>query len=151
LLALSYHCKFREILKALTSKVIYNGELRTTATHLKSGTAIETDAPLDNQGKGERFSPSDLVATALASCMLTIMGIAARTHGLNIEGTECEVEKIMGTEPRRIVEVKIRMTLPKDGSYTDKDKKILEHAALTCPVIESLHTDCKKTLDMIWP
>jgi putative redox protein len=134
----------------VTSKVIYKGELRTEATHLRSGTVIETDAPLDNNGKGERFSPSDLVATALASCMLTIMGIAARTHNINITGTECEVEKIMVTDPRRIGEVKINMHFPQTENYTDKEKKILEHAAMTCPVIESLHPDIKKTVSFLW-
>ncbi len=134
----------------MTSKVIYKGELRTEATHLRSGTVIETDAPLDNNGKGERFSPSDLVATALASCMLTIMGIAARTHNINITGTECEVEKIMVADPRRIGEVKINMHFPQTESYTDKEKKILEYAAMTCPVIESLHPDIKKTVSFLW-
>lgn len=134
----------------MTSKVIYKGELRTEATHLRSGTVIETDAPLDNNGKGERFSPSDLVATALASCMLTIMGIAARTHNINITGTECEVEKIMVADPRRIGEVKINMHFPQTENYTDKEKKILEHAAMTCPVIESLHPDIKKTVSFLW-
>jgi putative redox protein len=133
------------------SKVIYSGELRTTATHLRSGTIVETDAPVDNNGKGERFSPSDLVATALASCMCTIMGIAARTHGINIDGTECEVEKIMVADPRRIGEIKVNVHFPKNQSYTDKEQKILEHAALTCPVFESLHPDCKKTVLFIWP
>lgn len=134
----------------MTSKVVYKGELRTEATHLRSGTVVETDAPLDNNGKGERFSPSDLVATALASCMLTIMGIAARTHNINITGTECEVEKIMVADPRRIGEVKINMHFPKSENYTDKEKKILEHAAMTCPVIESLHPDIKKTVSFLW-
>jgi putative redox protein len=134
----------------VTSKVIYKGELRTEATHLRSGTVVETDAPPDNNGKGERFSPSDLVATALASCMLTIMGIAARTHNINITGTECEVEKIMVADPRRIGEVKINMHFPKTENYTDKEKKILEHAAMTCPVIESLHPDIKKTVSFLW-
>ena len=134
----------------MTSKVVYLGELRTAATHLRSGNIIETDAPIDNQGKGERFSPTDLVATALASCMLTIMGMAARTHDINIGGTECEVEKIMGTNPRRIIEVKINMHFPKEQTYDDKQKKLLEHAALTCPVIESLHPDIKKTVSFLW-
>lgn len=134
----------------MTSKVVYKGELRTEATHLRSGTVVETDAPLDNNGKGERFSPSDLVATALASCMLTIMGIAARTHNINITGTECEVEKIMVADPRRIGEVKINMHFPQTENYTDKEKKILKHAAMTCPVIESLHPDIKKTVSFLW-
>ncbi|RYE25881.1 MAG: OsmC family peroxiredoxin, partial [Sphingobacteriales bacterium] len=99
----------------------------------------------------QRFSPSDLVATALGSCMMTIMGIAARAHNINIDGTTCDVEKIMVTEPRRIGEIKAHLEFPKSASYTDKEKKILEHAALTCPVFESLHPDCKKTVDFIWP
>lgn len=134
----------------MLSKVIYLGELRTAATHLRSGTIIETDAPVDNLGRGERFSPSDLVATALASCMLTIMGIAARTHEIDITGTECSVEKIMVADPRRIGEIKINMQFPESNSYDDKQKKILEHAAMTCPVIESLHPDIKKTVSFSW-
>lgn len=134
----------------MTSKVIYQGELRTVATHIQSGTVIETDAPVDNKGKGERFSPSDLVATALASCMLTIMGIAARTHGIDIDGTTCEVEKIMEANPRRIGAVRVRMIFPEGRSYTEKEQKILEHAALTCPVYLSLHPECKKTVEFGW-
>jgi uncharacterized OsmC-like protein len=135
----------------MTSKVVYKGDLRTEATHLRSNTIIETDAPIDNNGKGERFSPTDLVAAALASCMCTLMGIAARTHSINIDGTECEVEKIMVPNPRRIGEIKVSLHFPKEQSYSDKDKKILEHAALTCPVFESLHPDCKKSVSFLWP
>ena len=134
----------------MTSKVIYEGGLRTVATHIKSGSKIETDAPVDNKGKGERFSPTDLVATALASCMCTIMGIAANTHGINIDGVACEVEKIMTESPRKIGEVKVNVVFPQNSSYTDKERKILEHAALTCPVFLSLHPDCKKTVDFVW-
>ena len=135
----------------MTSKVIYQGDLRTEATHLQSGTIIETDAPVDNQGKGERFSPTDLVATALASCMLTLMGIAARTHNIEMDGTECEVEKIMVPNPRRIGGVNVKVTLPGTGKYTEKEMKILEHAALTCPVYLSLHPDCQKEVTFDWP
>jgi uncharacterized OsmC-like protein len=135
----------------MTSEVIYNGELRTQMTHIQSGSLVETDAPTDNNGKGERFSPTDLVATALASCMLTIIGIAARTHGFSIDGTRCEVEKIMAANPRRIGQINIRMQFPAEGYYDDKTKKIIEHSARTCPVIESLHPDCIKNLELIWP
>lgn len=135
----------------MTSKVIYNGDLRTTATHLKSGTVVETDAPTDNNGKGERFSPTDLVATALGSCMMTIMGIVARNHQIHIEGTSCEIEKIMEANPRRIGEIKINMTIQGTDHFSEKEKKILEHAALTCPVFESLHENLKKTVRFIWP
>ncbi len=135
----------------MTSEVIYQGDLRTSATHLQSGNSIETDAPTDNNGKGERFSPTDLVATALASCMLTIIGISARNHGFNIDGTKCTVEKIMVPDPRRIGEIKIDMTFPADQFFDDKTKVIIERAALTCPVFESLHPDCKKTINFLWP
>lgn len=134
----------------MTSKVVYEGHLRTVATHIKSGSVIETDAPIDNQGKGERFSPTDLVATALASCMMTIMGIAADTHHIDMDETVCEVEKIMTASPRKIGEVKVDIHFPKGKSYTDKEKKILEHAAFTCPVYLSLHPDCKKTISFDW-
>lgn len=134
----------------MTSKVVYEGDLRTIATHIKSGTVIETDAPIDNQGKGERFSPTDLVATALATCMVTIMGIAARTHGIDIVGVTCEIEKIMASDPRRIGEIKVQVGFPAPERYSDKEKKILEHAALTCPVFLSLHPDLKKTVSFNW-
>lgn len=135
----------------MTSRVTYEGDLRTVATHLQSGTMIETDAPVDNQGKGERFSPTDLVATALASCMCTIMGIAARTHQLNIEGIICEVEKVMTTNPRRIGEIKVNIIFPKTAKIEEKYRTILERAALTCPVYESLHPECKKSVLFVWP
>ncbi len=134
----------------MTSTVIYKGELRTAATHLKSGTVIETDAPTDNQGKGARFSPTDLVATALASCMATIMGIYARTHGIAIEGARMEVEKIMTPPPRRIGEIKVDLFFPEAENYEQKQKTALEHAALTCPVYLSLHPDIKKTVVFHW-
>lgn len=134
----------------MTSKVVYNGDLRSTATHLRSGSTIETDAPVDNQGKGERFSPTDLVATALAACIVTTMGIAGNTHGINIDGTECEVEKIMAADPRRIGEIKINIYMPKGKEYTDKEKTIMERAAHTCPVAKSLHPDLKQTLSFFW-
>ena len=134
----------------MTSKVSYKGNLRTEATHIRSNTTIETDAPTDNNGKGERFSPTDLVATAMASCMLTIMGIAANKHDIEMGDIECETEKIMAPNPRRIVEVKVNMKFPEGITYNDKEKKILEVAALTCPVIESLHPDLKKTVHFNW-
>lgn len=135
----------------MTSKVIYTGDLRTTCTHLRSGSTIETDAPVDNHGKGERFSPTDLLATALASCMVTTMGIACLTHNINIDGMECDVEKIMVANPRKVGEVKIDMRFPQRKPFTDKEKKILETAAINCPIMESLHPDCKKTLNITWP
>src|SRR5476649_1197002 len=131
-----------------TISTTYLGGLRTEATHLQSGTKIITDAPTDNQGKGEAFSPTDLLAEALASCILTTMGIAGNTHGINIDGTKCEVTKIMAPNPRRVAEVVVNLKFP--GEYTDKEKSILEHAALTCPVAISLHPDVKKTTNFGW-
>ena len=119
-----------------TSVVYYSGDLRTESEHLQSGNKIITDAPIDNEGKGEGFSPTDLVATSLANCMLTIMGIVARRHKVNIDGTRADVEKIMGTEPRRITEIQIEFYFP--ANYDSKTKTILEKAALNCPVAKSL-------------
>ncbi|RZJ82475.1 MAG: OsmC family peroxiredoxin [Chryseobacterium sp.] len=133
-----------------TSKVIYNGSLRTTSTHLASGEKIITDAPVDNNGKGEAFSPTDLLATSFANCMLTVMGIAANTHAIDIDGTSAEVTKVMATEPRRVSEIQVDFNFPPGSSYNDKQKKILEHAALTCPVHYSLHPDIKKEVNFNW-
>lgn len=134
----------------MTSKIIYNGELRTTATHLQSGTVIETDAPKDNHGMGERFSPTDLVATALGNCMMTIMGIAANTHHIQIEDSECTIEKIMTASPRRIGTIVVHLYMKGQQSFSDKERAILEHAALTCPVYLSLHPDIEKTVTFHW-
>jgi putative redox protein len=128
-----------------TSEIKYLGDLRTEATHTQSGITIITDAPVDNQGKGEAFSPTDLLATSLGSCMLTIMGIAARTHGIDMNGTTCSITKIMAAEPRRVSGIRAVITFP-GNDFSDKDKKILEHAALTCPVHFSLHPDIKKEI-----
>lgn len=128
-----------------TSKVKYLGDLRTEATHLHSGEKIITDAPLDNQGKAEYFSPTDLAATSLATCGLTIMGIAARTHGFNIDGTEATVTKVMYSNPRRIGEVHIEYQLP-DIQYSDKEKRIIEAAGKSCPVAMSLSPEVKQEI-----
>lgn len=135
----------------MTSTVVYQGDLHTEAVHLKSKTHIETDAPTDNNGKGERFSPTDLVATAFASCMLTLIGIASKTHNFNIDGTLCSVTKIMATNPRRIGEIIVSIEFPKEQHYDDKTKAIIERAALTCPVYESLHPEVKKSVSFLWP
>lgn len=127
-----------------TVETIYLGDLRTQATHLQSGTQILTDAPTDNQGRGESFSPTDLVATALGSCMLTIMGIAARTHGIDLVGTRLSITKVMSAAPRRIGEIIIDCYLP--HAYTPKERHLLENAAATCPVAQSLHADCVQTI-----
>ncbi len=127
------------------SKVVYTGHLRTIATHLGSNSEIVTDAPKDNNGKGEAFSPTDLVATATASCMLTVMGIAANTHNIEMTGTEVEVTKIMASNPRRISEIHCRVLI-KNSNLSDKEKSILEHTALTCPVIMSLSAEINKEI-----
>ena len=127
-----------------TSVVYYSGDLRTESEHLQSGNKIITDAPIDNEGKGEGFSPTDLVATSLANCMLTIMGIVARRHKVNIDGARADVEKIMGTEPRRITEIQIEFYFP--GNYDSKTKTILEKAALNCPVAKSLAESLQQSI-----
>jgi putative redox protein len=132
-----------------TVSTVYVGELRTQATHVRSGKELITDAPPDNKGKGEAFSPTDLLATSLGSCMLTIMGIAAREHGFNIDNTEVKIWKIMASDPRRVGEIKIELTFPKNN-FTDKQKKIIERAAHTCPVYLSLHPDLIKTFRFIY-
>ena len=127
-----------------TSKIIYKNNLRTEAQHIASGQKIITDAPLDNNGKGEAFSPTDLVATALASCMITIMAIAAEKNGINISETSASVKKIMGTNPRTISDIVIEIKMNKDLAL--KDRKRLEKAALACPVHKSLHPDINKEI-----
>lgn len=126
-----------------TSKINYLDNLRTEATHLKSGKIIITDAPPDNKGKGEAFSPTDLLCTSLGCCMLTIMGIAADTHNINIAGVCIEITKIMAANPRRVSEIIVEFDMSKN-KYTDKEKAILEHAALTCPVAQSLSAELKQ-------
>jgi uncharacterized OsmC-like protein len=132
----------------MISKVKYKGDLRTEAVHLGSGSAIVTDAPVDNQGKGEAFSPTDLVATALGSCMLTIMGIVARRDGIDIEDATAEVEKIMSKSPRRIGEIKVRLIFK--GPLNDIERGKLERAARTCPVSGSLHDELKETIEFVY-
>lgn len=133
----------------MTSKVNYLGDLRTAAIHIASDKNIITDAPIDNQGKGEAFSPTDTVATALASCLLTIMGIKARDLNIDITKTSAEVTKVMASNPRRISEIEITVNFTK--SYDQRIKKILEKAALTCPVSNSLHPDLKQNILFNWP
>lgn len=122
-----------------TSTVTYEGNLRTSAIHLQSNNQIITDAPTDNHGRGETFSPTDLLATSLASCMLTVMGIKAENMGLDLTGTLANVNKIMATEPRRVAQIDVTLTVK--GVTIDKDKTILLNTALTCPVAKSLHPE----------
>lgn len=129
----------------ITSKVVYNGELCTSATHIKSESEILTDAPTDNNGLGRTFSPTDLLATSLASCMITIMGIRANASSLNIEGTNANVTKIMASDPRRVSEVKLEIEIY-DRGLTAVQKQVLEKAALSCPVALSLSESLKQTV-----
>jgi putative redox protein len=135
----------------MTSRIIYKGNLRTEMTHLQSGTIVETDAPKDNQGLGEKFSPTDLVSSALGACMISIMGIAGRTHDIEVEETIVDIEKIMIADPqRRIGEIKVDLRFPLNKTYNDKQRKIIEHAAMTCPVFLSLSENVKKTVTFHW-
>jgi putative redox protein len=128
-----------------TIQTEYSGTLRTKALHVKSGNTLITDAPVDNHGKGEAFSPTDLVATALGSCMLTVIGIAAEAHHFNIEGTRLQITKIMAENPRRIGEIVIEFDFH-DNTYSEKERKIIEYAAQNCPVAKSLHSDLKQSI-----
>ncbi len=128
---------------SITIKTKYLKDLRCESVHVKSGAHLITDAPVDNNGKGSSFSPTDLLATSLASCMLTIMGIVAQRHGLNIDNTKCEVTKIMSAAPRKVAEIIVTFTFAKNN-FSENEKKLLEHAAHTCPVALSLHPDLEK-------
>lgn len=136
---------------AMTSSVIYDGDLRTTCTHLQSGSLFETDAPTDNQGKGERFSPTDLVGTALASCMLTTQAIRARALEGLIKGIRIDVNKVMASHPRRISALHLTFHYPPGFSVTPEQRTELEHIAMTCPVKESIHPDISLVVDFNWP
>ncbi len=127
----------------------YEGDLRVKLTHGPSGSVIETDAPTDNQGKGERFSPTDLVVTALGSCMMTIMGIVAKRDGIKLEGTNFRAEKHMLDNPRRIGKIVLEIYM--SSGLTDEQKKKLERAAHTCPVHQSLHPDIEQNIKFIYP
>ena len=127
-----------------TSIVYYQGDLRTESTHLQSGESYITDAPTDNEGKAEAFSPTDLIATGLANCMLTIMGIAAQSHGFNIDGSSVNAEKIMGKNPRRVSEIHLDISIK--GLLTEKQREILMKAAKHCPVSKSIHPEIKENI-----
>lgn len=131
-----------------TSKVTYLGELRTSSIHINSGSEIISDAPLDNNGKGEAFSPTDTVANGLATCMFTVMGIKARDMEIDLSNSTAEVTKIMAADPRRISEIHIVFNL--NVAVDDKTKTILERTANTCPVHYSLHPDIKKEITFNW-
>ena len=131
-----------------TAKVTYQGELRTQSIHLQSNNQIITDAPVDNHGKGEAFSPTDLLASSLASCMLTIMGIKAASMDLDISGSSAEVTKVMAAEPRRVSEVHVDIKFAQ--SFDARTQKVLEQAALTCPVAKSIHPDIQQIVNFYY-
>ena len=132
----------------MTSTVVYTGELRTSCTHIRSGNSFETDAPVDNHGKGERFSPTDLMSTSLGICMITVMGIKARSMGFDLTGVKIEVEKIMKAEPRRVGGINLFFHIPDDLKDIDeKTKQILKNTGNTCPVMHSIHPDIEVNID----
>lgn len=132
-----------------TVKTTYLGELRTENIHLQSGNKIITDAPCDNRGKGKAFSPTDLLATALGNCIMTIMGIKAMDNGIDLSGTEIEITKIMGDAPRHVAEVIMEFNFPKKG-YSEEEKRMIESVAGTSPVPLSVHPDMKQTIRFNW-
>ncbi|MDR2131597.1 MAG: OsmC family protein [Odoribacteraceae bacterium] len=130
-------------------KAKYLGNMRVECVHQPSGATIITDAPVDNQGKGEAFSPTDLCATSLAACVMTIMGIYARDHDLDLSGTEIEITKRMAASPRRIGEIDVIFHMP-DREFSDKEKAILERLARTCPVHLTLSEEVKQHFTFLW-
>ena len=132
----------------MTSKITYTGALRTTCEHLRSGNTFITDAPVDNNGLGQAFSPTDTVATGLGSCMITVMGIKANGLGVELTNATVEITKHMASEPRRIVKIVAKLNLP--ANVSEKHRKILENTANTCPVLYSLHPDIEKEISFHW-
>lgn len=134
----------------MTSVVVYKGDLRTQATHTRSANQLITDAPIDNNGKGEAFSPTDLVATALASCVFTIMGIAAQKRGIQMNGAFANVTKVMESNPRRIGKVIVEIQMPKDVDYTEEQIKFMTKVAETCPVSRSLNPELVQEISLVF-
>lgn len=132
----------------MTTTTDYKGNLRTESTHVKSGTTVLSDAPVDNNGKGETFSPTDLMSNALAQCVLTIMGIKANANGWNIDGSHAELVKIMGVNPRRVSEIQIKFIMK--GQFDTKTKTLLEKTGRACPVSKSLHPDLIQDMTFEW-
>jgi uncharacterized OsmC-like protein len=134
----------------ITAKIKYTGDLRTECTHIQSGDKVITDAPVDNRGRGEAFSPTDLLATSLGSCIMTIMGIKARENGIILDGTEVEITKIMASDPRRVAEVVVEFYFP-PRDYSPEEKQLIESVAGTSPVPLSLHPELRQTIRFHWP
>ena len=134
----------------MTAEIIYKGELRTDCKHTNSGTVIEADAPIDNKGNGERFSPSDLIAAALGSCIITTMAIKMEEGDIDFAGTKIDVSKVMITNPRRVGEFVVNIHFSKSVHFDDKQKEMLQHLARACPVAKSLHPDLKQTINFFY-
>ncbi len=133
----------------MTATVTYESNLRTTCLHLQSGSVFETDAPTDNKGKGERFSPTDLIATGLGACLITTMGIKAESMNIQLDGAKVEVTKVMVSDPRRIGKIIVHTTMPA-LNLDEKTIEILERVGRTCPVERSLHPDVELEIQFKW-
>jgi len=133
----------------ITAKTTYTGGLRTLTVHVRSGVELVTDAPVDNKGRGESFSPTDLVAVALATCMLTTIGIKIENQGINIEGANADITKIMASSPRRVSKVDVTLDFSK-GSYSEEQKEFIKNTALTCPVALSLNENIIQDVKFIF-
>ncbi len=133
----------------MTASVIYRGGLRCEAVHLQSGSSIETDAPTDNRGKGERFSPTDLLCVSLATCIVTTMGIKAGDIGIDLTGTKIDVTKYMLTDPRRVGKVEVILHIPA-LDLEEKDRLVLQRTGDNCPVTRSLHPDMEVRIEYVW-
>ncbi len=132
----------------MTASIVYTGDLRCQSTHLQSGSSLQTDAPTDNRGKGEKFSPTDLLCVSLGTCILTTMGIKAMDLGVDMKGATASVTKHMACDPRRVAKVDISITLPMTG--TDRDRLVLEKTGDNCPVMKSIHPDIVTHITYIW-
>jgi putative redox protein len=135
----------------MTATVLYQGDLRCQCTHLQSSTIIETDAPTDNRGKGQRFSPTDTVCVGLATCIITTMGIKASDMNIDLKGTLINVKKHMLPDPRRIGQIDVHIAFPANLKTEEKDRVILQRVGDNCPVAKSLHPDLKLNIEYNWP
>jgi putative redox protein len=134
----------------MTASIIYQGQLRCEATHLQSGSILQTDAPTDNRGKGERFSPTDLLCVSLGTCVITTMGIKAADMGIDLTGARLEVQKHMLADPRRVGKIEVRLNFPSGLNLSEKDRLILERSGDTCPVAKSIHPDIQAQVVYVW-
>jgi putative redox protein len=133
----------------MTTSIIYQGDLRCKATHLQSGTVVETDAPTDNRGKGEKFSPTDILCVSLATCIITTMALKARDMNIELKDTKIDVTKHMLKDPRRVAQIDVTIHFPQ-LQLDAKDKLILERTGNNCPVTKSLHPDLKTNIEYNW-